>query len=38
MVALRTHHATYWVVNTILNELSKNTMISIAESLRPYGK
>jgi LCP family protein required for cell wall assembly len=35
MVALRTGRATYWVVNSILNELSKSTMIAIAESLRP---
>jgi LCP family protein required for cell wall assembly len=35
MVALRTPRATYWVSNTILNELSNATMIAIAESLRP---
>jgi hypothetical protein len=35
MVALRTPRATYWVVNTILNQLSNATMIAIAESLRP---
>jgi LCP family protein required for cell wall assembly len=35
MVALVTPHATYWVSNTILNELSNKTMIAIAESLRP---
>ncbi len=35
MVALRTPRATYWVVNTILNELSNKTMIAIAESFRP---
>jgi hypothetical protein len=34
-VALRTPRATYWVSNTILNELSNSTMIAIAESLRP---
>jgi hypothetical protein len=34
-VALRTPKATYWVSNTILNELSNSTMIAIAESLRP---
>src|SRR3954464_10069530 len=34
-VALRTPEATYWVQNTILNELSNSTMIAIAESLRP---
>jgi LCP family protein required for cell wall assembly len=35
MVALRSGHAVYWVVNTILNELSNSTMLAIAESLRP---
>jgi len=35
MVALRTPRATYWVSNTILNELSNKTMLAIAESLRP---
>ena len=35
MVALRTSTATYWVVNTILNELSNKTMLAIAESFRP---
>jgi LCP family protein required for cell wall assembly len=35
MVALRTQHETYWVVNTILNQLSNSTMIAIAKSLRP---
>ena len=35
MVALRTQRATYWVVNTILNELSNKTMLAIAESFRP---
>jgi len=35
MVALRTQRATYWVVNTILNELSNKTMLGIAESFRP---
>ena len=34
-VALRTPRATYWVSNTILNELSNSTMIAIAESLSP---
>jgi LCP family protein required for cell wall assembly len=38
MVALRTPQATYWVSNTILNELSNSTMIAIAESLRPLGR
>jgi hypothetical protein len=30
--------ATYWVVNTILNELSNSTMLAIARSLRPIHK
>jgi len=38
MVALRTPKATYWVVNTILNQLSNSTMIAIAESLKPLGR
>jgi len=35
MVVLRTPKATYWVVNTILNQLSNSTMIAIAKSLKP---
>jgi LCP family protein required for cell wall assembly len=38
MVALRTPKATYWVMNTILNQLSNSTMIAIAESLQPLGR
>jgi LCP family protein required for cell wall assembly len=38
MVVLRTPKATYWVVNTILNQLSNSTMIAIAESLQPLGR
>jgi LCP family protein required for cell wall assembly len=34
-VAVRIGPATYWVSNTILNELSNSTMLAIAESLRP---
>jgi len=34
-VALRTPTATYWVQNTILNQLSNSTMIAIAKSFRP---
>ena len=33
MVALRTPKATYWVVNTLLDELSNETMIAIARGL-----
>jgi hypothetical protein len=35
MVVLETPRASYWVLNTILNELSNSTMIAIAESLKP---
>jgi LCP family protein required for cell wall assembly len=35
MVAVRTPKAAYWVVNTILNDLSNSTMMAIAESLTP---
>jgi LCP family protein required for cell wall assembly len=38
MVALRTPKASYWVVNTILNQLSNSTMLAIAKSLRPLGR
>jgi LCP family protein required for cell wall assembly len=38
MVVLREHGATYWVVNTILDTLSNETMIAIARGLRPMRK
>ena len=38
MVVLNTPKASYWVVNTILNQLSNSTMIAIAESLEPIGR
>jgi LCP family protein required for cell wall assembly len=38
MVVLRENGATYWVVNTILDSLSNETMLSIARSLRPLPK
>jgi LCP family protein required for cell wall assembly len=38
MVVLRTEHATYWVVNTLLDELSNETMIAIAKGLQPLRK
>jgi LCP family protein required for cell wall assembly len=38
MVVLRTPKATYWVVNTILNQLSNSTMTAIAKSLEPLGR
>jgi LCP family protein required for cell wall assembly len=38
MIALREGAATYWVVNTLLDELSNETMIAIARGLRPLGQ
>ena len=38
MVVLRTPKATYWVVNSILNQLSNSTMLAIAKSLQPLGR
>jgi LCP family protein required for cell wall assembly len=38
MVVLRTPKASYWVVNTILNQLSNSTMLAIAKSLQPLGR
>jgi LCP family protein required for cell wall assembly len=38
MVVLKTPKATYWVLNTILNQLSNSTMLAIAESLQPLGR
>ena len=35
MVVLRAGGATYWVVNTLLNTLSNETMLAIAKGLRP---
>jgi LCP family protein required for cell wall assembly len=35
MVVLRTDGASYWVVNTLLDRLSNETMLSIAKGLRP---
>jgi len=35
MVVLRDKGATYWVVNTLLDKLSNETMIAIAKGLRP---
>jgi LCP family protein required for cell wall assembly len=37
MVVLRTPKASYWVVNTLRDELSNETMIAIARGLRPLG-
>jgi LCP family protein required for cell wall assembly len=38
MVVLRYRNASYWVVNTLRDELSNETMLAIAKSLRPIGK
>lgn len=38
MVVLRTPHARYWVVNTLLDRLSNETMLAIAKGLQPLGK
>jgi LCP family protein required for cell wall assembly len=35
MVVLRSNGATYWVVNTLLDSLSNETMLAIARRLRP---
>ena len=37
MVVLRTGKANYWVVNTLRDTLSNETMLSIARGLRPLG-
>jgi LCP family protein required for cell wall assembly len=38
MVVLRAGGATYWVVNTLLDKLSNETMLAIAKGLRPLHK
>jgi hypothetical protein len=38
MIVLHAGGATYWVVNTLREELSNETMIAIAKGLRPLGK
>jgi LCP family protein required for cell wall assembly len=38
MIVLRTPKASYWVVNTLLDELSNETMIAIARGLQPLGR
>jgi LCP family protein required for cell wall assembly len=37
MIALHSGSAVYWVTNTLLDELSNETMIAIAKSLKPLG-
>jgi hypothetical protein len=38
MVVLRQGDASYWVVNTLRDELSNETMLAIARGLQPLGK
>jgi LCP family protein required for cell wall assembly len=38
MVVLRTKHARYWVVNTLLDRLSNETMLAIAKGLKPLAR
>jgi len=38
MVVLRENGATYWVVNTLLDTLSNETMLAIAKGLKPLPK
>jgi hypothetical protein len=35
MVVLRQGGSTYWVVNTLLDSLSNETMLAIAKGLKP---
>jgi hypothetical protein len=35
MAVLHAHGATYWVVNTLLDSLSNETMLAIARGLEP---
>jgi hypothetical protein len=35
MVAWREHHVLYWVINTLLEELSNQQMLTIADSTQP---
>ena len=38
MIAFEQNGGVYWVVNTLLNRLSNETMIAIAKGLRPLGR
>jgi hypothetical protein len=38
MAVLRTPKASYWVVNTLRDELSNETILAIAKGLQPLGK
>jgi hypothetical protein len=35
MVVLKTPQANYWVINTLLDRMSNETMLAIAKGLRP---
>ncbi len=35
MIVLRRKQASYWVVNTLLDSLSNETMLAIAKGLKP---
>jgi hypothetical protein len=35
MIVLHEHGDTYWVVNSLLDNISNETMIAIAKGLRP---
>jgi hypothetical protein len=37
MVVLRTKDASYWVVNSLLDRMSNETMLAIAKGLKPFG-
>ncbi len=37
MVAWREHHVLYWVINTLLEELSNRQMLTLADSTQPLG-
>ncbi len=38
MAVLHAHGATYWVMNTLLDSLSNETMLAVAKGLRPLSK
>jgi hypothetical protein len=38
MVVLHRGGASYWVINTLRDELSNETMLAIAKGLQPLGK
>ncbi len=37
MIAWREHHALYWVINTLLEELTNQQMLTLADSTQPLG-